>query len=469
MHTRESTTPTKRLGYAKSDRIADDFVEVCNRQCRGQATTLSVVDLAELSYTAPEALKDFSQSLSTMISESNYQQISTARNSTREFARSSAIDQIDLTDFASRVGTSEGRALASALQGAVKYNRTSSNMSNSYGLSIYFPYRNTSSVDKAISTYSAIGLDDSYSQAIREFAGLEVSGQAASGLTGSGVTSLLEALMGGSAYSGSSTSSSGYSSGGADMIGTLLEAFMGGGYSSSGLSSGADFLFGRSMTQDDTVAYLTANWFDAGALVWTQNAAGQDVISLPEDQWDLVTELDLDLYYDDGEGYIDLGLDNVFDWDDDGNLLAPTDNTVFTVNGEPAAYYHEYTDEESSTTRGYIPALLNGIRVELLVSYDPENPNGVIVGARNVYTDGETDTVAKSYEALVPGDVLEFIADYYTYEGEYQDTYYLGEPLTVPESGLTLAYMALDEGALRMCYRFTDIYQQHYFTPAVFG
>ena len=450
--------------------IVDSFVSTCASRTPGQSATLSVVDLAELSYTAPEALKDFSQSLSTMISDNNYQQISTARNSTREFARSTAIDQIDLTDFAKRVGTAEGKALASALQGAVKYNRTSSNMSNSYGLSIYFPYRNTSTVDKAISTYSAIGLDDSYSQAIREFAGLEVSGQAASGLTGTGVTSLLEALMGGSPYSGSSSSSSGYSAGSADMIGTLLEAFMGGGYSSApGFSSGADFLFGRSMSQDDTVSYLSSNWFDAGALVWTRNAAGQDVISLPEDQWDLVTELDLDLYYDDGEGYIDLGLDNVFDLDDDGNLLAPADNTIFTVNGQPAAYYHEYTDEESSTYRGYIPALLNGVRVELLVSFDPANPNGAIVGSQPVYTDGETDTVAKSYEALVPGDEIEFIADYYTYEGEYQDTYYLGDPLTVPEDGLTIAYMAPDDGALRMCYRFTDIYQQHYFTPAIIG
>ncbi len=454
--------------------IVDSFVTTCASSTPGQSATLSVVDLAELSATTPAALKSFSESLSSMISENQYSQISSARNSTREFAKSSAIDQIDLADFAKRVGTAEGAELVSALQGAVKYNRTSSNMSNSYGISIYFPYRKTSTVDKAISTYSAIGMDESYAQAIRDFAGLQVSGQAVSyggyssgaggsfSSGGSGVTSLLEALMGGSGYS--SSSSSGYGSG-ADMIGSLLEAFMGGGYSSGGTGT-ADFLFGRSMSQEDTVAYLADNWFDAAALQWTENGNGDRVIALPEDQWDLIEGIDLNMYYDDGEGYIDMGLDNVFDWDDDGNLLAPADHTWLAVNGQPVAYYHEYTDEESSTTRGYIPALLNSTRVELLVSFDPENPRGRIVGARNVYTDGETDTVAKSYDALEEGDVIEFICDYYTYDGTYENSYFLGDPMTV-EGELEISNVPLGEGAVRMTYRFTDLYQQHYWTPAI--
>ena len=53
---KNTSMPTTRIGQ----RIADDFVEVCNRQCRGQATTLSVVDLAELQGTIPEELKQFS-------------------------------------------------------------------------------------------------------------------------------------------------------------------------------------------------------------------------------------------------------------------------------------------------------------------------------------------------------------------------------------------------------------------------
>lgn len=102
-----------------------------------------------------------------------------ARSGSREFARSMAIDQIDLVDFANRLDSKESRALADALRSAVKYNRTSSDMTNAYGLSIYFPYRKHGNVDKAVKTYDAIGMDASYSQCIRDFASLEASGQAA--------------------------------------------------------------------------------------------------------------------------------------------------------------------------------------------------------------------------------------------------------------------------------------------------
>ena len=448
--------------------IVDDFVTTCASGAAGQAATLSVVDLAELSATAPAALKDFSQSLSALITDNNYQQVSTARNNSREFARSSKIDQVDLVDFAQRVGTSEAQSLANALLSAVKYNRTSSGMSGSNGVSIYFPYRKTSDVDKAVSTYSAIGMDESYSQAIREFASLEVCGQASYGGSSASFASLFSSLYGSDTGSGSYSSSSSSYSSSINMIGSLMEAFLGGSYDRiAGLSdSNTGFLSGRSLSTEDTVAYLEQNWFDAGALVWTKNAAGQNVIALSEDQWDLVTDVDLNMFYDDGEGYIDLGLDNLYDWDDDGNLIGDTDRTWLAVNGQPVAYYHESSDD--SVTRGYIPAFLNGVRVELVVTFDETNPRGAIVGVRNVYVDGETDTVAKSSEELTPGDTLEFICDYYTYDGEYQNTYYLGEPMTVTDS-MEISNVDVGDGGVLTLYRFTDIYQNTYWTPALEG
>ena len=457
-----TSIPTVDLGKI----IVDDFVTVCASGAAGQAATLSVIDLAELSATAPAALKDFSQSLSTLITENNYQQVSAARSSTREFARSSKIDQVDLVDFAQRVGTDEAKALANALLSAVKYNRTSSGMSGSNGVSIYFPYRKTSNVDKAVSTYSAIGMDDSYSQAIREFAGLEACGQASSGGSAASFSSLLDSLYGSGTGSSASSSSSSY--GGSDMIGSLMNAFLGGGFDMiSGLSGGnTGFLSGRSMSREDTVAYLEQNWFDPGALVWTKNAAGQNIIALSDDQWDLITDVDLNMFYDDGEGYIDLGLDNLYDWDDDGNLIGDTDRTWLAVNGQPVAYYHESSDD--GIIRGYIPAFLNDARAELVVIFDDANPRGAIVGARNVYVDGETDTVAKSCEELVPGDTLEFICDYYTYAGEYQNTYYLGEPMTVTDR-MVLSNVDVGDGGVLTLYRFTDIYQNTFWTPALEG
>ena len=467
--------------------IVDDFVSTCQSQTRGQSATLSVVDLAELAHTVPAPMKAFSKSISSLVNNNAYKQVSTARNNTREFARSTMIDQIDLVHFAKNLGTEEGAALAEALQGAVKYNRTSSDMSNCYGLSIYFPYRKASSVDSAIKTYNAIGLDASYAQCIRDFASLEVSGQAATGGTSNPYASIFGSLYGsgsGSGYSsgsgygygsGSSSSYSAYDS--TDMISELLGAFLGGDYGAiSGLSGGnTGFFTGRSMSTEDTVAYLADNRFDAVSLNWTENGAGDLVIALPDEQWALVEGLDLNMFVDDGSGYIDMGYDNVFSFDGEGNLLAPEDDTWLAVNGQPVAYYHENTSGEGSDTviTGYIPAMLNGERVELLVRFDAENPHGAIVGARSVYVNGETETVAKSYldpdseepSPLHVGDTIDFLCDYYSYDGSYENSYFLGEQMTVT-ANMEISNVSVGARS-SVCYRFTDLYQQHYWTPAL--
>ena len=196
---KNTSMPTIEIGK----QIADDFVAVCDRQCRGQATTLSVVDLAELQATIPDELKKFSVDTNELIQNKKYKQVSTARGKTREFAQQSKIDQIDLVDFAKNMGTDEGKALAKALQSAVKYNRTGGNISHAYGLSIYFPYKRANKVNQMVSTYQAIGMDEEYTRCIQEFASLEVSGQVSAGtsLTGYGTNlnaspNLLNSLLG---------------------------------------------------------------------------------------------------------------------------------------------------------------------------------------------------------------------------------------------------------------------------------
>ena len=511
-----SSTPTTEIGKL----IVDDFVSACAQGARGQSATLSVVDLAELSHTVPPAFKAFSESLSGMIADKEYSLVSTARSNTREFARSSAVDQIDLIHFASNIGSAEAKELVGVLRGAIKYNRTSSNMNNAYGLSIYFPYRRLSNVDKAVKTYSDIGLDESYSQCIREFASMETAGQVSTGGSSNPYASLFGDLgqygLSGSANSygynyggygspygstggssgsyGSSGSSSSYSSD-ADLINSLISAFLGGDMGSmTGLTGSTDYLFGRSMPQEDAAAYIAGNLFDPSALVWTENAAGERVIALSEEQWALVRELDLNLFVRDGDGYIDLGRDNVFDFDADGNLLAPQEQLWPTINGHAIAYYHEYSTGSGSerVDTGYVPVLLNGDRAELLISFVGDEDYGRVVGVRRIYADGETDTIAKSMTqpgesvdfkhptdagaeeeqtvcALQDGDRIDFLCDYYGTDGSYQDSYLLGDPMIVDGELLVWdAYFAAGTRVLTT-FRFTDLYQQHYWTLPIEG
>ena len=439
--------------------IVDDFVETCAKKCRGQKTTLSVVDLAELEATLPQRLADFSRKTSELLQKEEYQTVSKARYQTREFAQSSKIDQVDLVHLASNMGTEEGKALADAILGTVKYNRTSSNMTNAYGLSIYFPYQKTSSVDQAVRTYQQIGMDEEYSRCIQEFASLEVGGQVAAGGTASPFPSLL----------------GGQSAGGADSSAAILEllgTFLSGNFSDiSGLdASNSGFLSGRGLDTEGTANYLATHRFDSSALQWEVGADGSHRMALEEQQWELVQSLELNVFYDDGEGYLDLGLDNVFSFDEDGALIGDTDGTWLAINEQPVTYYYLNTveDGENYTITGRVPVMLNGQRADLLLVFDQETPYGYIAGACYDYVEGETETIAKNLTELCIGDRLEFLCDYYSYSGEYEDSYYLGEPMTVEEE-MKIHNVEIQEGkesVMRVMYRFTDIYNQSYWTPS---
>ena len=437
-------------------KICDDFVSKCSTSCRGQQTTLSVVDLAELEHTVPDKLTDFSKSVSTMISNKEYQTVSSARNGSREFAQSSRIDQVDLTDLCANLNTKESQALAKVLKEAVKYSRIG-NISNAHGLSIYFPYNKVSNVDKAVNTYAAIGMDDSYSQAIRDFAGVEASGQAvASG------GSLMNSLFS-SSYSSSSSSSDG-------MISDLLSTFLGGGYNRvAGLNAdNTGFLSGASLKGNDLTEYLTAHILDASQLVFKQNGESWTLDLTPE-QWALVTGVDQNVFYDNGAGYVDLGLDNLFTFDELGRLVADMDGTWLAINGQVVPYYHEtseYLDNGGWIITGRVPAEVNGVRMDLLLVFDNEHEDGYVAGARAVYTD-ETETVAKALDELEQGAEIVFLADLYDYNQNYTASYAFGKSVTVDgELKVSSVYLP-DKSKALVTYRITDIYQQAYWTPVI--
>ncbi|MBQ3178729.1 MAG: hypothetical protein IJB52_12990 [Clostridia bacterium] len=189
---------------------------------------------------------------------------------------------------------------------------------------------------------------------------------------------------------------------------------------------------------------------------------------LPEEQWEMVQTLHANMFYDDGEGYIDLGTDTVYEFDEDGNLLAPSEITWIAINEQPVAYYHESTvdDGTSYSITGRVPVLYNGERAELILEFTDADPYGSVTGVRRVYTEGETATVAKTMDTVAVGDVIDFVCDYYSYDGEYLDSYKFGEQLTV-DGELVISDVYIDEYAANLTYLFTDIYNQKYWTNPV--
>ena len=451
---KNTSMPTVEIGKL----IIDDFVDTCATRCPGQSTTLSIIDLAEAEETIPKALTAFSKNTYELIQNEQYAQVSDVRNNTREFGSSSKIDQVDLVHLAKNMKTEEGEALTKALLSTVKYNRTSSNMANSYGLSIYFPFRKASMVDSAVGTYKQIGMDEEYTRCIQAFASMEVSGQAVSGGTTTPLPSLLDMIGTGSSSSEST-----------EAIVQLLGSFLDGNISNiAGLvAENTGFLDGRALETEEMAEYIAKNSFDGSLLQWSDTSNGSAII-LSEEQWKLVQTLQANMFFDDGQGYIDLGLDNVYEFDSEGNLLAPDSFTWIAINEQPVAYYHESTIDDGTNycIIGRIPILYNGERAELVVEFSNTNPHGTVTGVRRIYTDGETETLAKTMDTVVEGDVIDFICDYYSYDGEYLDSYMLGEQLIV-DGELQISDVYIDADSAKLTYMFTDIYNQTYWTSPV--
>ena len=177
---KDSDVDTFKLGK----QICDDFVTVCGQQCRGQDTTLSVTDLAELSYTLPDALSAFSNDTEQLIKSNGYRNVSSARANAKEFARGNGIDQVDITSLCVNLNTASSRNLAETITNAIKYNLTSSTVRNAYGLSIYWPYSNNRTLNTALTEYSKIGMNSDYSKCIQAFAGMSSAGQSTSSYGG---------------------------------------------------------------------------------------------------------------------------------------------------------------------------------------------------------------------------------------------------------------------------------------------
>ena len=582
-----SSTNTESLGR----QIIDDFTSSCASMDRRAATTLSLVDLAELRWSVLDYLAAFGEGLTLQLKGKDYQAVASARNGTREFAQGRRLDQVDLVDFCSRLGTSEARQLAASIQDAVKYNKTN-NVSGAHGLSIYFPNSSLKSINSMLHLYETIGMDPSWSEGVRTYATLESSGQivANSGYAyGSSSSSLIDLLLGSaggysdsyysdSTYSDNSPSSSGgsildllfgggsstydsydsmgvsdiydilsggsqaygsdYYNGSATYGGTYGDDLYGGTYGNDtysastyesdpfGSSSGDSFgsssgdslgsggidalsqLFGgytttsgdtyggqnySSMlggydptydtsydyssydTGSDSLLGLAAQLLFGRAPVGSETLQltekdGEDVLVLSEDKWEQVTAADLNVFVDDGDGFLDLGLDNVAEYNEEGDLIDTWDGTWLTLQGQACAVY-PISDEDADgnglyITQKFIPALLNGERVNLIIEFNEETGEDRVLGAQSMTASG---VVGKGYKEMNGGDIITLVCDYYDRDGSFQAQYTLGDPIVVPEDGvLTIANkeLTVPEGSRMLyTYRLTDLYQAHYWLP----
>ncbi len=222
---------------------------------------------------------------------------------------------------------------------------------------------------------------------------------------------------------------------------------------------------------------------DPSKIVWSKNGDGVDVLKLSDEDWENIEIVKLNVFFDDGEGFIDLGLDAFFEFDDDLNLIGQYDGTWLALDGHTVAYYHLAThdhasdpvmyDEGDYRMVGYVPAFVNEERANIILVFDSDTPEGYVEGAKAIEEGTGADLSEKEMTSdlfdLKKEDQIDFICDYYDYQGNFLNNYYLGESMELEHkmSRIEVSNVLLEDAVVSAAYRITDNNGNHYWTPEI--
>lgn len=386
-----------------------------------QSGTLSITELRQMPY-AYQTLCTYFVGASTALANNSYSEISTARNNSKAFGESD-YDQVDAIDFILKSDLDGADETIEALNNAIKYSSSTSNIEGAYGLSMYFPYDYPEDYSAIQSDMESVGYTSEYLNFFSEFVSI---------------------MTGGQMYNNENSGSSSH--------------------------------------QEETHDYSEEDWYDPEiAESYEDNYQmnnydelvielknGSYVLELSDSQWEEITLIELQVLLDDGTGYQFLGSDNVYEFNHQGDLLVEFDYTWVALDGNIVPFYAEvevYNNDNDWYTYGTVPAILNdGDMIEVVVYWDDANPYGYVAGYRK-YTDSPTAS-AKGLFELQTGDQLEWVFDYYTYDFEYDDSYIVGDPYTV-DSDIEVSYEYVEDYDSVVYFQLTDIYNNVYVTEAV--
>lgn len=417
--------------YMPSDEICRNIVDGYMDNADGlswHAQTLSVIDLSKTDMVY-EAMCDFMDASGDVLENSGYRKIVEARSNAKSYGEAE-YDQIDIASYVSLTDMDEGNEVISAVSEAVVYNR--SNIDEACGMSMYYPYIYLDDYQYTMEHIASIISDDEYRNFFNVFVNI-VAYTADGKETGDEDYGLF----------GWSFKDSGYSK-----------------YDWYDESIGEKYTSQLEKLTDEDLELDYEN--------------GRYLLRLTDEQWDIVSQLELQVFLDDGEGYIDLGGDNVYEFDDEGSLIVDFDYTWVALDGIVVPFYSEEEGTKSdgvAYSYGYVPAVLNGdTDIQIMVYWDENNINGIVSGYYIDYGDDSTFP-SRSIIDFEEGDLIEFYYDYYNYDGEYEESYYYSsgerDAEITYEGEISVSYEYVADYDAVICYCLEDIYLNRYWTDFV--
>jgi hypothetical protein len=420
----DPSIPTEDLGYI----IVNDYFENTPKNYkRDGEMTLAMIDLSYIPVFFNELDSFLKNADESLLSEGAFIAVSQTMAASKTINEYSQADMLMIIDA---LGGSD--AVAKRLSDAIVY---SDSLDSEYnGLSLFFPYDDLSVVSDALDIYDEIGISNIYGDFIKTAANLMAGGQ-------------IHSNGGDRTY---------FEWGGITYYFDWAEYYSDfSWYDSSFSSLYSDFY-------DDTA-------FDSSTLELTDHG---DYYTLPltEKQRGLVTDYLLCVYYDDGEGYIDLGSDADYEFDSDGNLIVDFDYRWVSVNGKQVCYYSIENKEYANGdfySYGYVPCTINNNEAEIIIMRDNESPEGYAAGWRFA---ASGDTSMKGLFDIEDGMRIQFYCDYYSYDYEFEESFPFGSSIRV-DGELEVGYKQFNAdtnaGKFTVFYEIHDIFQNIYNTESV--
>lgn len=412
--------------------IVDDFVADNNKY--GDNVTLSVMDLSKIP-DLYKSLVNLCASCDKELRNGNKQTVSNARSKAKTFGGGN-YDQIDIIDFCKRCGVSGSDEVINAVNNALVYHKT--NMSNTNGIAMYFPYKQKSYYKTMQTMMNGFGMNASdYTKFFSDFMTI-LNGQSIS----SRAMNPMEIATG---YTEEETD---YSS--EDWYNSELA---------------------NDITAEDTLELneygeVVADWVD-------DNYA----IRLSAENYENISYIETFAYLEDGEGYIDLGADDIYQiqeyTDGSADLIISFDNTWIALNGQIVPYYATGTGEMKngqSYSEGEVYAILtdgiSGEQKDIVINVFWNNDTGEasILGYRDRVEDGSQ--AARKLFRFKDGDKIQPLCDYYTLDGEYDDEYLFGDEIVV-NGEISISYENLGENPVDVGIHFIDIYDIDYWSELI--
>ena len=398
--------------------IVDSFIND-NNWFLGADATLSVIDLSKIDNVYSSAVAFIKDIKTQKFDVNDYTSVSRTLRNSKAFAEGQ-IDTVDLIDFSNKIQVDSSDELVKAIEDCVVYNKTTDYVEDSNGLSIYFPNEALEYYEAMIPIYHNIGFSDEYINIINEYVNIVAGG-----------------------------------------------------------SKGLYKVNNRTYETDEN--YEDYSWYNEGFVeeyedyfedsqidvdeLEVEEKDDSFVLHLSDEQWDSIIDIGSSVWYDDGEGYIDLGIDSYYEFDDSGDLKVEFDGTWIAINGNIVRY--EVVEKTEKYEKGTVHALLNDEEVNLIIYYDSKNPDGKVLGAEPIDAYGNTTLFGKGYIEIKEGDKIDFIVDYYDYDGNFDDEYLYGDTLTVGDDELTVSYEWIGDGECTIYYVLTDMYNNVYYTEPV--